>query len=80
MWWLLAACGSSLLFNAIVFSTFVPLQNPDGVEYLFVAPPAATLLTPWLISIFGLVAAFFAVRALARAESAEHLTEANSGR
>ena len=80
MWWLLAACGSCLLFSAIVSGTFVPLQNPDGVEYLFVSPPAAALLTSWPIIVAGLVTAFFGVRALARGGSSPHLVEADSGR
>ena len=80
MRWLVAACGSCLLFSAAVFGTFLPLQTPEGVESLFVWPPAATLLAAWLASVVGLVTALFAVQALARARSPQHLAEARSGR
>jgi hypothetical protein len=58
----------------------VPLQNPDGVEYVFVAPPAETLLSAWLACACVLVTAFLAVRALARTQSLRHLAEAQAGR
>jgi hypothetical protein len=80
MWWLLAACGSCLLFSTAVFGTFVPLQNADGVEYLFAWPPAATILAAWLTAVVGLGAGFGAVRALASSTSSAHLDEARSGR
>jgi hypothetical protein len=63
-----------------VLSTFVPLQNPSGVEYVFAAPPAAALLIAWLLCMFILVAAYVAVRALALARSPQHLAEARAGR
>ncbi len=80
MWWLLAGCVSCLFFSAAVLGTFVPLQNPRGVEYVFAAPPAATVLLGWLLSTFILVTGFFAVRVFARAQSAQHLARAHSGR
>src|SRR5206468_9237657 len=80
MWWLLAACVSCLFFCAGVLGTFVPLQNPNGVEYVFVAPPAAAVWPAWLLCTVVLVTAFFAVRASARAQSLPHLAEASSGR
>jgi hypothetical protein len=80
MWWLLGVCISCLFFCTGVLGTFVPLQNPNGVEYLFVAPTAATLWPAWLLCVVVLVTAFFAVRARARAGSPQQLAEANSGR
>ena len=80
MWWLLAACVSWLIFSTAVLSTFAPLQNPTGVEYVFVAPPAATLVPAWLLGIVVLVTAFVAVRAWARIQSPQQLAEAHSGR
>src|ERR1700730_11832246 len=80
MWWLLAVCVSCLFFCSGVLGTFVPLQNPNGVEYVFAAPPAATVGAAWLLCIVVLVAAFIAVRARAQAQSLQHLAEANSGR
>jgi hypothetical protein len=80
MRWLLAALGSSLLFNLAVFGTFLPLQNPDGLEYIFVWPSSATFLTAELVSGVSLVAVFFAVRALARSRPNADVAEAASGR
>jgi hypothetical protein len=80
MWWLLAACVSCLFFSAAVLGTFVPLQNPGGVEFAFAAPPASTLSMAWLLCTGGLVTMFFAVRAFARARSLQHFDEADSGR
>jgi hypothetical protein len=80
MWWLLAACVSCLFFCAGVLGTFVPLQNPTGVEYVFAAPPAAAVLPAWLLCAVVLGAAFLAVRARARARSLQDFTEANAGR
>src|SRR5712671_6108588 len=80
MWWLLAACVSCLFFCTGVLGTFVPLQNPNGVEYVFAAPPAATAGAAWLLCLVVLAAGFVAVRARARAQSLQHLAEAPSGR
>jgi hypothetical protein len=80
MWWLLAACVSCLFFSAGVLGTFVPFQNPNGIEYVFVAPPAATVLPAWLLCTVVLVAAFFAVQVWTRARSPQHLADAQSGR
>ena len=80
MWWLVAACISCLFFSTAVLSTFVPLQNPGGVEYVFAAPPAASVLVAWLLGVFILAAAFVAVRALAQGRSPQHLAQARAGR
>ena len=80
MWWLLAVCVSCLFFCMGVLGTFVPLQNPDGVEYVFAAPPALPVAPAWILCIVVLVAACVAVRARAQAQSLQHLAEANSGR
>jgi hypothetical protein len=80
MWWLLGVCVSCLFFCTGVLGTFVPLQNPNGVEYVFVAPRAATLWPAWLMCTAALVGAFFAVRARARTRSLQDLAEASSGR
>src|SRR6476661_8826325 len=80
MWWLLAACGSCLIFIGIVCGTFVPLQNSTSVEYLFVPPGIGTWLLVWLSTAGALGLGFLRVRNVAHFRSAEQAAEARSGR
>ena len=80
MWWLLAACGSCLIFIGIVCGTFVPLLNSTSVEYLFVPPGIGTWLLVWLSTAGALGLGFLWVRHVAHFRSPEQVAEARSGR
>jgi hypothetical protein len=80
MRWVLIVAGSCLPFLTVVLGTFVPLDQGDHVEYLFAAPPAATLMSAWAACVVALLALFVVVRRLARGQSDEIAREARAGR
>lgn len=70
---LVAAIVSSSLWVAVEFGTFVPLAQPDGIEYVYVWPGGPRLLA-WSAAAAGLItlAHWLVGRAVRRRESDRH--------
>ena len=75
MRWLLAAAVSGVLFAAIVSSTFVPLHDSAGIDYLFAWPGPLRLTITTVVAAAVVVALYVIVVELARRQSqtARHL-------
>ena len=79
MRWFFAATLSCLIFAAIVSSTFVPLHDSNGIDYLFAWPGPFTLATVSSIVVLSVLLIYLAVIAAARASSQSALQQARDG-
>jgi hypothetical protein len=79
MRWLIAASASCVCFSAAAFGTFVPLREPDGIQYLFALPSLVQLLTISLAVVAALTVLYFSVVSAARRRAPQALAVARSG-
>jgi len=79
MRWFVAATLSCLIFAAILSSTFVPLHDSNGIDYLFAWPGPFTLATVSSIVVLSVLLIYLAVIAAARASSQSALQQARDG-